>query len=82
MADDIAEQFEERMTLGLGRGARQRGRGGRGGARGRETDISRAMSRLLRHQAESAGVPLDAEGFAPLDQVVSPLDLHPPPAHG
>jgi len=76
MDDDTAAQHEERMTAGLGRGARQggRGRGGRGGGGGsnsrRETDVSRALSRLLRHQAESAGVPLDGEGFASLDRVV------------
>lgn len=47
-----------------------RGKGGRPG-QGREVQISKALSRLLRHQAENAGIPLDAEGFAPLDRVVS-----------
>ncbi|KAH8595694.1 Tpt1/KptA family RNA 2'-phosphotransferase, partial [Bisporella sp. PMI_857] len=32
--------------------------------------ISKALSRLLRHAAESEGVPLDNEGFARLDQVM------------
>ena len=29
------------------------------------------MSRLLRHQAENAGIKLDEEGFAPLDKVLA-----------
>lgn len=47
-------------------------RGGRGGGRseGREVQISKALSKLLRHQAENAGIKLDDEGFAPLDRVV------------
>lgn len=60
-----------------GAGSREgKGRGGRaaeGGAtgQGRDVQISRALSRLLRHQAENAGVNLDGEGFAQLDKVVS-----------
>ncbi|KAG5981299.1 hypothetical protein E4U55_003095 [Claviceps digitariae] len=48
------------------------GGGGRGGRRsqGREVTVSKALSRLLRHQAQSAGITLDREGFAPLDQVL------------
>ncbi|KAG6013162.1 hypothetical protein E4U43_007462 [Claviceps pusilla] len=37
---------------------------------GREMAISRALSRLLRHQAKNAGISLDGEGFAPLDKVL------------
>jgi hypothetical protein len=37
----------------------------------REVQISKALSRLLRHQAENAGITLDGEGYAPLDRVVS-----------
>jgi hypothetical protein len=55
-----------------GRGASGRGRGGRSGGQGREVQISKALSRLLRHQAENAGITLDSEGYAPLDRVVSP----------
>lgn len=33
--------------------------------------ISKALSKLLRHAAESEGVELDGEGFARLDLVVS-----------
>lgn len=48
------------------------GRGGRGGGgQNREVLVSKALSRLLRHQAENAGIKLDAEGYAALDEVVS-----------
>lgn len=48
------------------------GRGGRGGGgQSREMLVSKALSKLLRHQAENAGIKLDAEGFAALDEVVS-----------
>jgi hypothetical protein len=55
------------------RGGGGGGRGGRGGGQSREVLVSKALSRLLRHQAENAGVQLDAEGFAALDEVVSVL---------
>ncbi|KAL5594558.1 hypothetical protein BROUX41_001483 [Berkeleyomyces rouxiae] len=45
-------------------------RGGRGPAK-REEQVSRALSKLLRHKATSAGIKLDAEGFAPLDKVLA-----------
>ncbi|KAI1375046.1 hypothetical protein F4677DRAFT_424468 [Hypoxylon crocopeplum] len=32
--------------------------------------ISKALSTLLRHQAENAGIRLDVEGYAPLDKVM------------
>ncbi|OTA95782.1 hypothetical protein M434DRAFT_68636 [Hypoxylon sp. CO27-5] len=61
---------------GKSRGGRDR-RGGRGGGTGgggapqnREVLISKALSSLLRHQAENAGIKLDAEGYAPLDKVL------------
>lgn len=55
------------------RGGGGGGRGGRGGGggQGREVQVSKALSKLLRHQAENAGIKLDAEGFAALDEVVS-----------
>ncbi|KAF4124213.1 2'-phosphotransferase [Geosmithia morbida] len=50
------------------------GRGGKrhGGGRGqpREVQVSKALSKLLRHQADSAGIQLDGEGFARLDAVL------------
>ncbi|KAK3340332.1 KptA family-domain-containing protein [Neurospora tetraspora] len=58
---------------GGGHRAPKSGRGGHGGHRkgGRDVDLSRALSRLLRHQASSAGITLDAEGYAPLDKVLA-----------
>ena len=64
---------------GKGKGKGSRGRGGRGGGGGgrgggemnREVMVSKALSKLLRHAAEDAGLTLDGEGFARLDQVVS-----------
>lgn len=58
-----------RQSGGKGRGGR-RGGGGGGGGQGRDVQISKALSRLLRHQAGNAGIKLDDAGFAPLDKVV------------
>lgn len=89
--DDIADSFEETVKIqhdnradrGQGKargrgGGRRTGRGGGGGAN-REMVLSKALSRLLRHQAVSAGIQLDREGYAALDKVVSlsALDLSP-----
>ncbi|KAK4137297.1 hypothetical protein BT67DRAFT_350163, partial [Trichocladium antarcticum] len=50
------------------------GRGGRGGGEGgrdrRAVDLSKALSKLLRHRAGDAGVELDREGFAGLEKVL------------
>jgi 2'-phosphotransferase len=75
----MAERVEDggagrRGGAGGKRGGGKGGRGGGGGGGGRdrrEGDLSRALSRLLRHQAANAGIQLDREGFAPLDRVVS-----------
>ena len=58
MADEIADRLEGVSMGGGGRGrGGNRGRGGRGGgAKGRGVDLSRALSRLLRHQAANAGI--------------------------
>ncbi|KAL2271719.1 hypothetical protein VTJ83DRAFT_1090 [Remersonia thermophila] len=84
-ARDLAERFEEALDAGMGSSRPQqrehRGRGGggkRGGRAGkdggggnrRNVDLSKALSRLLRHQAENAGVQLDKEGYASLDKVL------------
>lgn len=37
----------------------------------REVAVSKALSKLLRHAAEDAGLTLDDEGYARVDQVVS-----------
>jgi uncharacterized membrane protein YgcG len=79
--DTLADRFEDMATTSRrgGRGGPKtgRGRGGSGGSRGggaardrREVDLSKALSRLLRHQAGNAGIELDREGYAPLDKVV------------
>ena len=44
----------------------------------REVQVSKALSRLLRHQAANAGITLDEAGFAELDKVVSPHPLSHP----
>ncbi|KAI1752372.1 hypothetical protein F4782DRAFT_530627 [Xylaria castorea] len=72
---DAADRIEDHVLGGgAGRGGRNRrgGRRGGGGAGGsdRQVQISKALSTLLRHQAQNAGVQLDSEGFAPLDRVM------------
>jgi hypothetical protein len=52
-----------------GKGSRAGGSGG--GEMNRELAISKALSKLLRHAAVDAGLKLDPEGFARVDQVVS-----------
>lgn len=47
----------------------------RGKAPNRDVQISKALSKLLRHDAEKYKLKLDAEGFAPLDKVVGVAQL-------
>ncbi len=62
-----------KATGGGGGGSRGNRAGGRGGGEmNREVAISKALSKLLRHAAVDAGLKLDTEGFARVDQVVSP----------
>jgi 2'-phosphotransferase len=83
---DMAEQLDltDRGGRRGARGGRPKARGGGGGgSRGhkaggngggemnREIAISKALSKLLRHAAVDAGLRLDQEGFARVDQVVS-----------
>ncbi|KAI1437739.1 RNA 2'-phosphotransferase, Tpt1 [Xylaria sp. CBS 124048] len=83
MADDtvtterveVAETSKGRGGRGRGRGGGGRGGGGgggggRGGTTSRQVQISKALSKLLRHQAQNAGMTLDSEGFVPLDKVM------------
>ena len=61
-----------------GRGSRG-GRGGSGGgARPREEQISRALSKLLRHQAEKEGLKLGIGGYINLEEVVSIISYQSP----
>lgn len=77
--EDVAESFEEKLQQEKGKGRLGRGGrrgGGRGGGHGggggnRAVMLSKALSKLLRHQAQTAGIQLDREGYAALDQVVS-----------
>ena len=59
---------DQRDGRGKGKGGKS---GGGSGRQSREVVISKALSKLLRHDAEKEGVKLDREGFARLDQVVS-----------
>jgi 2'-phosphotransferase len=78
MADDSLDDQVEIAEWSLSnkgqRSDRGRGRGGRaiGGrpGQGREVEISKALSKLLRHAALEEGLELDGEGFARVDQVV------------
>lgn len=90
-ADNLAARFEEQASVqpkqppskgknkGAGGGGGGGAEGGPGAAQKKQKDISRALSRLLRHQATNAGIQLDREGYAPLDKVVSLGSLLPPP---
>ena len=81
MADD---SFDDKVDIaelslsnrgersGRGRGRDGRSTGGRPG-QGREVEISKALSKLLRHAAVEEGLELDAGGFAKVDQVVGPV---------
>lgn len=83
--EGLADQFEEAIQgRGSGGGGKKGGKqsksagsapksGGGGDSKQRESQVSRALSRLLRHQALNAGIVLDKEGYAPLDKVVSIL---------
>ncbi|KAJ3578493.1 hypothetical protein NPX13_g2075 [Xylaria arbuscula] len=72
---DTADRMEDlALSGGAGRGGKnrrggRRGGGGGGAGQSRQVLISKALSTLLRHQAQNAGIKLDAEGFAPLDKV-------------
>jgi hypothetical protein len=75
-AGDESIDAEERFHgKGGGRGGGGVGRGGNAGKSrrpaGREMEVSKALSKLLRHAAEEQGIKLDEEGYAPLEQVVS-----------
>lgn len=68
---NVAAHIAVEDKLADGKKKQRGGRGGGGGGQSREVLVSKALSRLLRHQAANAGIQLDAEGFAALDEVVS-----------
>lgn len=53
-----------------GEGARG-GKGRSGGGQSRDVQVSKALSKLLRHDAVKAGLELDDEGYAGVGEVVS-----------
>jgi hypothetical protein len=48
---------------------------GRGGPMPRDVQVSKALSKLLRHSAEKEGLKLDAAGYINLKDVVSLVDI-------
>ncbi len=83
-SEDAIARAEDQLEFGSGSGSgRPRGgkagRGGRGGGKAgggrggqpRDVVVSKALSKLLRHDAVEAGLGLDAEGFAVVEDVVS-----------
>ncbi|KAF5019363.1 hypothetical protein F66182_8631 [Fusarium sp. NRRL 66182] len=81
MADDLRDAAQDQAYVEVeervqNKAPRPKGDGGRGGGggrggQGREVQVSKALSKLLRHQAANAGIQLDDEGFAPLDSVLA-----------
>ncbi|KAF4454592.1 hypothetical protein F53441_2935 [Fusarium austroafricanum] len=73
MADEAHFDMEDKAQNrpSRSRGDKGRGRGGGGGGQGREVQVSKALSKLLRHQAANAGIQLDDEGYAPLEAVLA-----------
>lgn len=72
------QQQQKQPSAPKGNNKKNKSSGGGGGSgaadpQKKQKDISRALSRLLRHQATNAGIQLDREGYAPLDKVVSLL---------
>ncbi|KFZ01357.1 hypothetical protein V501_10044, partial [Pseudogymnoascus sp. VKM F-4519 (FW-2642)] len=55
---------------GGSRGGKGRSGGGGGGGQSREVQVSKALSKLLRHDAVKAGLELDDEGFAGVGEVL------------
>ncbi|KAM0240970.1 hypothetical protein ACHAPO_001772 [Fusarium lateritium] len=66
---DVEDKVQDKHSKP--RGGKGRGKGGGSGGQGREVQVSKALSRLLRHQAANAGIQLDDEGFARLDAVLA-----------
>ncbi|KAF4978399.1 hypothetical protein FZEAL_5217 [Fusarium zealandicum] len=76
MADELGGPAQDAAHLEVedkahNKASRGKGRGRGGGGQDREVQISRALSKLLRHQAANAGIQLDGEGFASLDSVLA-----------
>ncbi|TQN67840.1 TRNA 2'-phosphotransferase 1, partial [Colletotrichum shisoi] len=70
-AETAAAAVDDKTQRRGGGGGRRGGRGGGGGGQPREVLVSKALSKLLRHQAENAGLELDDGGYASLDKVLA-----------
>ncbi|RDW83411.1 hypothetical protein BP5796_04902 [Coleophoma crateriformis] len=72
---DLEDQLERELHLGRKAPKAKKAGGGKGnhGANemNREVAVSKALSKLLRHAAADAGLTLDPEGFARVDQVMA-----------
>lgn len=75
LAEQVGDAPQQSRKTGGGGGGGSRGgkgrSGGGGGGMSRDVQVSKALSKLLRHDAVKAGLELDDEGFASVDQVVS-----------
>lgn len=54
---------------------RGQGRGKGCGGQGRDVQVSKALSLLLRHAAEKEGLKMNAQGYASVTDVVCSTDL-------
>ncbi|KAG9254959.1 Tpt1/KptA family RNA 2'-phosphotransferase [Emericellopsis atlantica] len=71
-ADSIQDSLESKARPNNNNRPRKNNNNGKGGSgQSRQVLISKALSRLLRHQATNAGITLDAEGYAPLTAVLA-----------
>lgn len=71
--EDFADTQDQMQALAIKgkNGGRKAAPGAGSEQQKRDLNISKALSMLLRHKAEEAGIELDDEGFARLDKVVS-----------
>ncbi|KAI6785798.1 uncharacterized protein J7T54_006137 [Emericellopsis cladophorae] len=71
-ADSTQDSLESTARPNNNNRTRKNNNNGKGGSgQSRQVLISKALSRLLRHQATNAGITLDAEGYAPLKAVLA-----------
>jgi 2'-phosphotransferase len=73
--DDEAATIDGAKDVSVQSGGQSRDKGRRGGRGGggqsRDVQISKALSKLLRHDADKEGIALDKEGYAALDAVMN-----------
>jgi len=72
-SEALAEQLSDiPQSTGKSGGGRK---GGNRGGLSRDVQVSKALSKLLRHDAQKAGLKLDEEGFADVGEVVSEISF-------